>query len=100
MPCNSVEAISQRKETRFVNALFLSFGVLKSLYRKQTSTMRNERQRLYASALRSTGRRKTKKSEKRKQTAQAKTTVMPPWYVTVLLKWMSHHYAIEALQVV
>ncbi|KAI0285209.1 hypothetical protein BC826DRAFT_973073 [Russula brevipes] len=61
MPCKSAEAVARRKEIR-----------------KQTSTIRNERQRLYASVLRSTGRRKTKKSEKRKQIAQAKTTVMPP----------------------
>jgi hypothetical protein len=84
MPCKSAEAIARRKETRFVCPLFLNFSVLKSLYRKQTSKMRNERQRLYASVLRSTGRRKDKKSEKQKQIAQAKTTLMPPWYVTAL----------------
>ena len=86
MPCKSAEAVSRRKEIRFLNPFFLSFSVLKSFYRKQTSTLRNERQRLYASVLRSTGRRKTKKSEKRKQIAQAKTTVIPPWYVTALFR--------------
>ena len=84
-----------------MNPLFLGFSVLTSLHRKQTSTVRNERQRLYASVLRSTGRRKTKKSEKRKQIAQAKTAAVPPWYVIPLsVEMMTHYHLIEALQAV
>jgi len=79
MPCRSTEAIAQCKQTWSVNIFVPPLEFTKSLDRKQTSTLRNEKQRLYASVLRSTGRRKAKKSEKRKQIAQAKTTLMPPW---------------------
>ncbi|KAI0279673.1 hypothetical protein BC826DRAFT_975794 [Russula brevipes] len=74
----STEAIARRKQTRSINIFVPQLEFTKCLDRKQTSTSRNEKQRLYASVLRSTGRRKTKKSEKRKQIAEAKTTLMPP----------------------
>jgi hypothetical protein len=62
--------------------------------------MRNEKQRLYASVLRSTGRRKLKKAEKNEQIAQARTTLMPPKYVSAFLSDRStHNLAMPVLRV-